>query len=481
MIHHKHPKLRINFWTLCGICGLMFGCAPIPNQTTPNAPKENYIYSKVQIQNDKHKSVVSLPIELSLVDVAKQLNTQVQGLIYEDNSYTDDNNDDFKTKVWKRAPIKVEIRDSLLYYTIPLKIWAEKGYRFNILGQTIAGYKDTEFAIDLKFMTSFGIKPDWTVQTNTASNGFDWVTKPSIRVSGFDIPITGIVSKKISENLGTLAKSIDDNIKQNFNIKPYILQAWNLLREPRLLSEEYQTWLLINPTDILMTPFVLNNNSIKATIAIRGNTQTLTGSKPSITSANNIPPLSIVKEVPHGFEIGLVASLPYTAATQLAATKFVNQTFEAKEGKYKVTVTSIDIYGQNEKLIIKAGLSGDVNGVIYLKGIPTYDPQTRLLTLKNLDYDLDTKNILIKGASWLLQSKFAKQMEEQFAFPLGNQMTETQKAIQQQLTNRVLTKGVTLNGHLNSLQPDQVYLTPEGAVAVIVAKGDLQIRINGLL
>ncbi len=469
------------FYPLFIVLSVLFTGCQSPTTTQPKAPAEAYQHTSMEIQSEKHKSVVHVPIELSIAEVTKHLNAQVQGLIYEDNSYSDDNQDNFKIKVWKRSPIIAEARDSLLFYTVPLKIWAEKAYKVAPLGIEISGSQSTEFQINLKFMTRFGIDPDWQVNTQTVSAGFDWVTKPSIKVAGIDIPITGLVSRKISENLGTVSKSIDDNVRKNFIIKPYVLQAWNLIREPRLLSEEYRTWLVITPTDILATPFEVQNGKIRATVGIRGFTQTLIGEKPVTKPATTVPNLILTTDIPLGFQIGLIGVVPYEEASRLAAAQFIGKTFDFKEGKYKIEVTGVDIYGQNDKLVIKASLKGSINGVIYLKGIPYYDATTRLLSLKNVDYDLSTRNVLVQTANWLLQGRFAKQMEQQFVFPIGTQIEEAQKAIRQQLSNRKVAKGVDLGGHLEALIPDQVYLTPTALVALIVAKGRIEVKIDGLL
>jgi len=445
--------------------------------TQPKAPSAAYQYTNMQIQQEKHRSVVHIPVEVSISDVTRHLNMQVNGLIYEDNSFDDDNKDNFKAKIWKRAPIIAEARDSLLFYTVPLKIWAEKAYQ--VLG--ISGSQSTEFQINLKFMTRFGIDPDWRVNTQTASAGFDWVTKPSIRVAGAEIPITGLVSRMINDNLGKISKTIDDNIRQNFTIKPHVIQAWNLMREPRQISEQYRTWLVVTPTDILTSPFEVNKGKISATIGIRGFTQTLTGEKPLIKPATDIPNLIISNDIPKGFEIGLIGTVPYEEASKLAAAEFVGKVYDFKEGKYKIEVTSIDIYGQNDKLIIKAGLKGNINGVIYLKGTPYYDANTKTVSLKDLNYDLDTRSVLVKTANWLLQGTFAKQMEKQFVFSVSGQIDEAQKAIRQQLSSRKVSKGISLEGRLDALQPDQVYLTPTHLVALIVAKGRIDIKVDGLL
>jgi hypothetical protein len=44
-----------------------------------------------------------------------------KGLIYEDNSYEDEGQDNLKAKVWKISPIKVVAIDSSFLFEVPLK------------------------------------------------------------------------------------------------------------------------------------------------------------------------------------------------------------------------------------------------------------------------------------------------------------------------------------------------------------------------
>jgi hypothetical protein len=100
----------------------------------------------MQIQNEKHLSVVNLPLEVPIAELEKQINAQLNGLIYEDNSYDDYDQDNLKAKVWKLSPIKIQALDSTFLFEVPLKIWVSVGYKVSPLGITLSGYKDTEFA-----------------------------------------------------------------------------------------------------------------------------------------------------------------------------------------------------------------------------------------------------------------------------------------------------------------------------------------------
>ena len=83
-----------------------------------------------------------MPVKIPLSEIGNLINASVQNLIFEDNSYTDNNNDQFKVKVWKTRPIRLVggTKQNLLI-EVPLKIWAEKG--IGTLG--IYSYQNTTF------------------------------------------------------------------------------------------------------------------------------------------------------------------------------------------------------------------------------------------------------------------------------------------------------------------------------------------------
>jgi hypothetical protein len=469
-------------WWIGGtLAFLVMQCGP-KGSPQPAAPKENYLYSNMQIQNEKHLSVVNIPVETPLVELEKQLNAQLNGLIYEDKSFDDDNSDNLKAKVWKLSPIKVQAIDSTFLFEVPLKVWVSVGYNISPLGMTISGHKETEFSIRIRFISKMHITPDWQVVTETTVDSYNWITEPVIKVAGFNLPVKSMVSRTLNRNFEKITQAIDEQVRGTIDLKKYVRQAWDLARRPVELSKAYNTWLMVVPTGFVMTPLLVKNNVIRSTIGLRGYTQTVTSvTPPVVVPETRLPDLQIVEKIPSSFRVGLISKVSYEDAARLAKAEFVGKTFSFSSGRYTVEVTDIDLFGQNEYLIIKAALKGSMNGTIYLRGIPHYDPVTKNLSLKKLDYDLDTRNVIVKTAGWLLQGKFSSMMERNFVFPIGEQINEAQRSLQKMLSQNNLTKGIMLTGSLEEIVPDRVYLTPDDIYSVVFAKGQVSLKIEGLL
>ncbi|WP_246225172.1 DUF4403 family protein [Spirosoma terrae] len=454
---------------------ILVACQP-GNRLNPQAPKEAYNTTEMEVRNERFLSTVHVPVSIAITDIERQINAQVNGLIYEDNSLDDNHGDQFMTKVWKRGTILMTAQDSLFQFTVPLKIWAKAGV--SVLGFT--QYKETEFEIDLRFKTKFDLEHDWSVHTQTQSDRYGWVRKPTVSLVGFNIPITNIVSRLIDKNLGTITKTLDQQIRRNVDLKTPVLKAWNTLREPYLISEKYRTYLQVVPKRVLITPLRFEGRMIRATIGIEGYTLTTTGNRPDVHPAVSLPDLTVVPKVKDDFQIGLLSEASYQEAARIASEEFVGKTFSFSDNRYSITVTSMDMYGQNDNLIIKAGLKGTINGDIYLRGRPYYDAKEQTVSLKDLVYDLDTKNILQRSASWLLKGTFANTLEKQLTIPVGSQIADMQKLLQEKLKNNRLAKGVVVNGQIDEIRPDQVYLTPTALLAVVHARGRIDVKVDGL-
>lgn len=469
----RHTPMR---WCLAGLCLLTLSCQPSGDRLDTRAPKESYNTTEMEVRSERFLSTVHVPVSIAMGDVERQINAQVNGLIYEDNSLTDNGNDQFMVKVWKRSNLLVMAQDSLLHFTVPLKIWAKAG--ISVLG--FRQYKETEFEIDLRFKTSLSLDRDWSVNTQTQADGYSWVRRPTVSFVGFSIPITNIVSGLIDKNLGSITKTIDQQVRRNVDLRTPVLNAWNTLREPRLISEQYRTYLQVVPKRILITPLQFEGRVIRATIGIEGHMLTTTGPKPVVIPAVSLPDLTVVTQVKDDFQIGLLSEASYPEAAKLVAQEFVGKSFSFSSNRYSITITSMDLYGQNDHLIIKAGLKGTVNGDIYLRGRPYYDPTDQTISLKELEYDLDTKSVLQRSASWLLKGTFARTLQKELTIPVGSQIADMQKLVQEQLRNNQIAKGITINGRIDQIRPDQVYLTPTGLLAVVNAHGRINVTVEGL-
>jgi len=433
--------------------------------------------AEVNAETQKIKSTIAVPIDIDYVDIEKMLNQSVTGLIYEDNSYTDNDQDEFKIKVWKKGNITIKPNTTnQLKISVPLKVWAEKG--IGALGYV--SYQATEFELILNFKTVFSIRPDWVIKTVTTPDGYIWVTKPVLKYKYVDVPITPIVANVLDKQHPMFAKKIDEQVVTALDMKPYALQVWNLLNTPFQLSEEYESWLTIRPSSVQMTPLKAQKNNIVSTIGLNVISETSVGKKPVTslnTASSQVPNLTLVKDVPSTFSVETVADISYSYASELANKSFQFQKIDFLNGKKSVVVDEITVKHEADMMILSTKLSGDVKGTVIIEGHPYYDSLAQRLALKDVVFQLKTKNLFQKSASWLFNGKIETMIEKDYGIPVGDMIKLANTSLLSTL-NQSPYPGVIMKGTVASFKPTDVVLNEDGITILILTKGQMGVKLQ---
>ena len=251
------------------------------------------------------------------------------------------------------------------------------------------------------------------------------------------------------------------------------------MHQPIQLYNNPTAWLRISPSGIFVTPLTGDKDYARATIRIDGVAETFIGSKPAV-KLTNLPNASYINTASGNFVISLVNDMTYEEAGKLATQHLAGQTFSSSNGKKKIHIDSIYIYGGGENLIVKTKVSGNINGFIYLKGKPTYDSISQTIYLKNLDYSIETKNAMIKTGNWILKSTLTKRMQEALRYSVAADMAEIKKQVNAYISTYNVTKSVSIKASIAELHPKEIFVTKESIKAVIFATGTMNMSIKGL-
>ncbi|MEM9981300.1 MAG: DUF4403 family protein, partial [Bacteroidota bacterium] len=411
----------------------------------PEKPNENYQAAAIE----KVKSEINVPIQLSIIDVQNTLNRYVKGNLYELKDYSQTGIEKVNLKVYKNNKIELAGKNSVVTSVVPIKIWTNLKAGSGLLSLN----ETADFSLNLQFATRFSVTKDWRVIAKTSPNGFKWTKKPKISLGGFDIPLDDILGDVIDKQQASLSKILDKEIGKYLEIRSYAEEAWASAYTLFELSEEYKTWLAIEPVDIAMTPIKSNKKYIETQIGITTYTETFIGEKPATKKPADLPSLRLRKTLPDDFVVNLTASVSHQYATEMLRKTFVGESYSFKEGKYNITLTDLEIFGSNEQLAVKVGMTGSLNGIVYLRGQPYFDKESQMVGLREVDFDLKTKNVLAKAAGWLMHQKFNKTIQENFQIPIKAEIDEASKQINQYLKGYKVNQYVTINGDLNELAP----------------------------
>ncbi len=460
----------IKLLSILSILVIFIGCksTSLPNER----PAENY----TPFSYEPVLSTIKLPVEIKVAALEAMLNRQLTGLIYEDNSLDNNGGDNIMVKAWKKENITLGFENGQFIYRVPLKLWIKAGWKIEQFGLSLSDYRELNAEIALKFHSSVIVNKDWSVTTITTSDGYEWLSKPTLRIGPVDLPITFIADMIIKYNTQTINSAIDVGLQQTLDLRSNARDAWIEMQKPMLLSEEYGLWLRVSPKSVSAMPVYGANGIIRHTTSIQAVTECFTGKQPPSRINPLLPDLVTVNKLNDDFLANVVSYISYGYLDSITRLMLLNTSYDF--GKKKITITGVSVYGNEKKMIIATDVTGSIQGKLYFAGLPVYRLADSSIILKDLQFSLQTKNLLVKSASWLANSGIEKIIGRNMSYPIGADVRETYDMMVESLNKYEIGEGFYLTGTLGGIEVQQPVLAPGGIIAPVSFKGKLSVKLE---
>ncbi len=415
-------------------------------------------------------STIRLPLKIPLDDLEEFINRQL------DQSLLSDSPTDFgqgwKVQLQKSDTVRLIANGYAFQYRVPLHLEVEKN--MSITTARASG------EIELHFQTNYQVDSTWNLRTQTTIDHYEWRQKPVLKLGIVKLPLQFLANELIERSKASLARQIDQQLQQRFALKEYASLALDSIQQPFYVSEDYDAWLAIRPSRIAMAPLLTHRNYINTTLLLEARMEVTAGGSTDLPDP--VAQLPMLEEEPisgEGFQLFFQTSIPYSMVEAKARESFIGQ--EYTDGKKKVRVEDIEVFGHKNELAIHARLSGDYDGSIYLTGKPVYNPDRQQLELDHLDFELTSRQFLQKTLAWLLKRNFKKRLRESLYYPAGAEMTALHQSLQSQMSQLVQHPNLQLQGAAEDLTIRQIFVERQHLLLVVEASGDsLNLRVKNL-
>jgi len=336
------------------------------------------------------------------------------------------------------------------------------------------GFDEAERRVNIGFVSNFKLQPNYILNTTISRTEPQPLDKCSVCFWGQDI--TTEVMKGLKEELDASKRSMDSAYGK-FNLGPYMQQAWNMLNDVYAIPEV--GYFSLHPKKLRMENINAKNDLLNINIGISASpvvsfekTTPVSSPVPNLTNTNNAG----------GFNIYLEAALQYDSLSNVLNGYMVNKQFDVGEGIFKkhIIVQHTAVSGDDEgNMNIRVDFSGSFDGTAYFVGKPVYDEEKKMIEVQNLDYDLKTKNLLLKTAKWLFNKKIVSELKNYTSFDLS-QYYDTAKISLNSWLNREWTKGISGNGSITDLKLTSVYALPQHLLIRSNCVGKLNVIVSDL-
>jgi len=421
-------------------------------------------------------SIINLYADLEVSRLEKLLNEHLDTLIYQDTSFTDNNVDNLKFKAWKVGDVKLGFEQNELNWELPLRITFQKA--MTLFGYNIPLVDSWEYTgqVKLRYKTKMTINRDWSIKTSTASDGYVWTKKPAVKIGGIDIPVTIIANLLLPARLQSFSQQIDEVIASYIDFRGYAEQGWNMLFNPFKVPGDYNAWLSITPYSVALVPIQGSAGHIRLGAAITSDVVCSLDNTPFAGKITALPTIQQLKEPSDTFKINLLTDIPYSTINRKIKEEIGDSLFVF--GNRKIRFETFRVYGTNEKMAVETRVSGSINGDLYLTGIPYFNAEDTTLRIRELKFDLKTRNLAMKSAKWLFNGKIERAITRSVAIPFKSNISGIEQQIKSVFYHYQLGYGFELNGRLTRLSVSELYLSPESVKANVIFSGKLSLGLG---
>lgn len=312
----------------------------------------------------------------------------------------------------------------------------------------------------------------------TTAPRFDITIRKDLSIDGgwqVGTPATLAITPQVKCTVGVIFSSRDatQDVQNRLDaeVRPRIADYDRALQNAIRLPDRAQTlWATLNgslpidrdfvlrlyPEQIGVSPLSLSGKTLATSL--------LLAFRPRVeaTKANTagVPTLPAPSSVQPGSYFSVSADAVAANASIAKAFKeaLVGKRYYTDDRKYYLDIRDIDVYGTGAgQAALKVVFAGSARGTVYFLGTPVYDGGNRRLIIPDLDFDLQTRNLLLKAAAWLAKSRFREYLREALTFDFDPALNKATKDLERAINT---TYGqVALRGQVN-VTPVGFYVSP---------------------
>jgi len=434
-------------------------------------PKESYLPSNLS----PALSELPLQVELDVKKLEASINKKMNGIIFEGTKISDK---DLSVKIWKAQNFTFTIKNNVIEYRVPLKVWTRFAWKVSKFGYEVGDHYEATGSIALTYKTTISMDKNWKLVAKTTSSGYQWLDTPKLNVIGVTVPVTPIANLALSRCDKLISDQIDKTLAESIDMKKYVSQAWSEIQKPIQVNAANDLWIRITPRDINVAPFTTTGNKLNLAIALSAEIESFMGAKPEANALVALPAFKFVNHPVQQFSLNVGADVTFAKISEMAKKELLNKTFT--EGTKTITITDLSIFGNEGRAVFVADVTGSFKGRIYFTGNLVYNPTKLAVEISEPQFDVKTQSVLLKSASWLMHGLILKKIVPYLTYPVKDNLEKVKIQVNTMLNNYPIYNGVTLQGKLNNLSVLSLSLVP-GAVRIQAnVKGNVALKVEDL-
>ncbi|MEE9392638.1 MAG: DUF4403 family protein [Planctomycetota bacterium] len=196
-------------------------------------------------------------------------------------------------------------------------------------------------------------------------------------------------------------------------------------------------------------------------------------------------PAKVGADASKGIHVDAIVTTGYTDAEDVLEAALARQPLRLDDGT-EISFSNFECYPQDSRIVVGADVAASgisrfplgVRGRIYLRGTPSYDADAKRFSVPDLEWAIQTKNVLIASAAWLFNDKVRDAFRRAAQFDIASVLERSQTAVQESLKSLQRLKDVRAQVTTGEFELSTPQLTAEGLALIVRLAGDAKIQLR---
>ncbi len=376
-----------------------------------------------------------------------------------------------------RGPFRFSFAENRVRVAAVFEYRARAWFKPLLIEQSVScGMGEVRPRIRVAIETSYDLTPEWRLRTRSRVVDVAPVSREErdqCEITFLHIDVTGKVADAAANGLRSALAGLDRRLAR-LTIRDPMGRLWQKLQRPISIADG-SLWLRLQPREVSLGRVTADDSTLVARLHLLAMPRLASGDRPP-DDALPLPPLGRTATESDTAVVMVQGVLRYPVANALLGEALVGRSLGSGWRRVKVEEVSMTHAGRG-RVALAVRLSGRAKGTVHVVGTPTYNPETDLITVPDLDFDVHSRGYLTRVAGWLVSGPFLNDIRSRVAVPAARLLGEATELANREV-NRELSDGVYLRGAIGAAQTMQVMATRMGLLAQARGTGRLWVEVS---
>ncbi|MCH7397819.1 DUF4403 family protein [Belliella sp. DSM 107340] len=442
----------------------------------PNKPT----YSGEPVVLPRATSEINIPIEIPFAMIEDNLNKALgqklfaeKGLDLGSGFFTD-------IDVNRTGMIKLSTLDSKkMSIKIPMKMTGDLKFEKRIFGQNVntAIPFDETLTPEISFRPKVGQNWDFSLEDINIEN---YGRSMKYNLLGFEIDLDPMIRKQLQ---GVLNNQLSTSNLSRLDFKEIAQEAWDNFSKPIEIDQDgVKAFVYTKPTKLKIREEVTADQKLRFFMGIEGEVYSQVGKTPQ-TIKTPLPNISYNESSENKLDIIIPLAITYEELDQYLNENLAGKRFKTDK-RTELEVSNLESQSFGDRTLLKMDFLAirkgrkQITGQMYLVGKPKYDAATESIRFDEIEFDINTKNILARSATWMKQGQVITQIKKLASYPIGEYLAEARRELR--LQGQLRTEFADFSLVNPQLDVEGIYNTEEDIRIYLRSTGKMNVRVRGL-